>query len=284
MHNRIKQAGDNILLENSNKSLFSHITEILLKYKDLEKNTYLFQSFCKDSQTENLLDSFFEIFLLSLNFGKINPTYQSKIREENTTLTEEDILISSHLSAIFNWISFSKLIDILKRKNAKNCVKEGYLHGLASTYVILLNNIKQCKSRFCIPFLLKSEDYSHKKQLRKIIVQINEAYPSSYENQLQLYLQNEVKEIEGENNYKSIDPLKRFLVRCCINNDFIKEILDESVDQLRSLIEEEKIGEKLDEILYFWEVNKNDSDLILCISFYYVMLRELFSNSTYNLG
>lgn len=276
IRNRIKKDGDNILLESNNKSLFSHITEIMFKYKDLAKNTFLFQIFCKNSQTENLLDSFFEIFLLSLNFGKINPTYQSKIREESNKLTEEDLLISSHLSAIFNWISFSKFIEVLKRKNVENCVKEGYLHGLASTYVILFNNIKQCKSRFCIPFLLKSEDSLNKKKLRKIIAQTNEAYPSVHENQLQLYLHNEVKKIEGKNNYKSIDPLKRFLARCCINNDFIKEILDESVDQLRSLKEEEQIGEKLDEILYFWDVNKNDSDLILCISFYYVMLRELF--------
>ena len=117
----------------------------------------------------------------------------------------------------------------------------------------------------------------HKKKLRKIIVQIDETYPSVYENQLQLYLHNEVKKIECENNYKSIDPLKRFLARCCINNDFIKEILDESVDQLRSLKEEEQISEKIDEILYFWDVNKNESDLILYISFYYVMLRELFN-------
>ncbi|GAH53797.1 unnamed protein product, partial [marine sediment metagenome] len=187
IHNRIKQDDDNILLENNNKSLFSHITEIMFEYKDLERNTFLFQIVCKDSQTESLLDRFFEIFLLSFNFGKINPTYQRKIREENTKLTEEDLLISSHLSAIFNWMSFSKFIEILKRKNVKNCVKEGYLHGLASTYVILWNNIKQCKSRFYIPFLLRSEDYLHKKQLRKIIVQINEAYPSVYENQLQLY-------------------------------------------------------------------------------------------------
>ena len=277
IRNRIRQDNDNILLENNNKSLFSHITEIMFKYKDFERNTFLFQIFCKDSQTENLLDGFFEIFLLSFNFGKINPTYQSKIREESTELTEEDLLISSHLSAIFNWMSFSKFIEILKRKNVKTCVKEGYLHGLASTYVILWNNIKLFKSRFCVPFLLKSEDYLYKEQIRKIIAQINEEYPSVYENKLQLYLHNEVKKIEGENNYKSIDPLKRFLARCCINNDFIKEILDESVDQLRSLKEEEQIGEKIDEILYFWDVNKNESDLILYISFYYVMLRELFS-------